>query len=108
AAIPTACLGEVYATAGSRDKAHTALQDLSRFSYLPPYFAARFHLALGRKDEDLELLEQGSSGHSEWFPLVRVDARFDDLRCQPRFDQLLRQLKVPEDPSMPIPVIVAQ
>ena len=95
AVIGNDCLGEAYAAAGFTDHAHTILQELSRATYLPKYSVARLYAALGMQKQALELLEAGSREHSEWLPLLKVDSRFDDLRPDSRFQDLLLRMNFP-------------
>jgi len=90
-----AALGETYAEAGNRDAAQTILeqlQELSNQQYVTPYMVARLNLALGKRDEALGCLEAGYQGRDSFMVFLKVDPRIDDLRSDPRFQDLLRRM----------------
>ena len=90
--------GEAYAAAGYRDEAHKILEQLPAFSkqgYVMPYFVARIYAALGSRDEALQWLEIGFRDHAEWMVLLKTATRFDRVRSDPRFDDLLRRMNFP-------------
>ena len=90
-----ATLGEIYAVAGNGDAAQKLLEqldELSKHQYVSPYFVARFYAALGKKDEALCCLQTGCRGHEPWMVLLKTDSRVDDLRSEPRFQELLRRM----------------
>ena len=92
---PITLLGEAYALAGHSDDAHKVLEQLFALSteqYLTPYGVARIYNALGQKDEALQWLETSYRQQSEWLLLLKVDARFDNLRSEPRFEDLMRRI----------------
>jgi TolB-like protein/Flp pilus assembly protein TadD len=93
-----ASLGEAYAAAGYRDEAQKTLEqltELSKHQYVMSYSVARIYVALGMKDEALRWLE---TAHCERAPLMvflKTDPRLDDLRGDPRFEDLLRRMNFP-------------
>ncbi len=97
---PIAWLGEAYATAGLRDEAHKILQQLDKLSkqqrYVTPYGIARIYTALAQKDEAFRWLETAYEQRACWMLLLKVDPVFDDLRSDPRFQDLLRRMNFPE------------
>jgi TolB-like protein/Tfp pilus assembly protein PilF len=93
-----AVLGETYAKAGMRDAAQSTLrqlQDISKQQYVAPYVMALLTLALGRSDEAINCLEAGYRGRDPLMVLIKVDPRLDDLRSEPRFQDLLRRMNFP-------------
>jgi TolB-like protein/Tfp pilus assembly protein PilF len=91
-------LGETYAKAGNRDAAQRILeqlQDLSKQRYVTPYNVARLNAALGKKDEALRCLETGYRQHDAIMVLLKVDPSLDDLRPDPRFQDLLLRMNFP-------------
>jgi TolB-like protein/Tfp pilus assembly protein PilF len=93
-----AALGETYAKAGNRDAAQRILeqlQDLSKHRYVTPYIVARLNLALGKKDEALGCLEAAYRGRDSFMVFLKVDPLLDDLRPDPRFQDLLRRMNFP-------------
>jgi tetratricopeptide (TPR) repeat protein len=94
-ASPIAWLGEAYATAGYRDEAQSVLeqlQELSKEQYVTPYGVGRIHAALGQMDEAFQWLETAYEQRANWMVLLKVDPVLDDLRPDPRFQDLLRRM----------------
>jgi len=88
-------LGHAYAVSGKRDqarKALTELKDLSRSRYVAPFDVAVLYIGLGEKDQALEWLEKAFADHSAWMAWLNVDPRFDTLRGDPRYRDLLRRM----------------
>ena len=90
APVAAACLGEAYAMAGSSDEVHNILHELTGRRHVTAYFVSRIYAALGETDEALKWLEAGYREHGEWMVSLKVDARFDSLRDDPRFQDLMR------------------
>jgi predicted nucleic acid-binding protein len=91
-------LGEVYAAAGYEDEALKILeqlQELSKQRYVTPYVVARIYNTLGRKDEVFHWLETAYRERAEWMALLKVDPCWDDLRSEPRFEDLMRRMNFP-------------
>jgi TolB-like protein/DNA-binding winged helix-turn-helix (wHTH) protein/Tfp pilus assembly protein PilF len=87
-------LGHAYAAAGKRAEAEavlTELHDQVKTGGASPIYQAATLVALGRKDQAMDALEEGSApsagGESEW---LNVDPRYEALRSDPRFQRLLR------------------
>jgi TolB-like protein/Tfp pilus assembly protein PilF len=93
-----ACLAETYAEAGYRDKAQRTLQQLSELSkqrYVSPYLLAHICSALGKKGDTLDWLECAYRQQAAFMVMLKVDPRFDDLRSDARFQDLMRRMNFP-------------
>jgi TolB-like protein len=92
-------LGLEYAAAGYRDKAQNILEQLQKVSkqrYVTPYLVAQIYAALGETDEALGWLEIGYRERAAWMVILKVDPRFDGLRSDPRFQDLMCRMNFPE------------
>ena len=91
-------LGEAYAVAGRCDEAQRVLEQLDQLSkqrYVTPYVVGRIYATLGQKNEAFHWLETAYQQRAEWMVLLKVDACFDDLRPDPRFQDLMRRMNFP-------------
>jgi TolB-like protein/Tfp pilus assembly protein PilF len=95
---PRTWLGEALAAAGYRDDALRVLEQLlalSKERYVTPYGIARICNALGMKDDALRWLDTAYLQQAEWMVLLKVDPCLDDLRPDPRFQDLMRRMNFP-------------
>jgi TolB-like protein/Flp pilus assembly protein TadD len=95
APVPAASLAEAYVLAGHKDEAYKILKELLRSPHVSSYFVARVYAALDEKDEAFCRLENAHSEHAEWLLMLKVDARLDNLRPDPRFQELLHRMNFP-------------
>jgi len=92
-------LGHAYAAAGKTAEARKVLDDLHTLAekqYVHAYAFALIHTGLGENDEALEWLERAYQDRNAWMPFLNVEPRFDPLRSDPRFQDLLRRMNYPE------------
>jgi TolB-like protein/Flp pilus assembly protein TadD len=92
---PMAALGHAYAISGRRSEAEQVLGEmkaLSKRRFVPADQVAIIYLGLGDKDRALELLNQADQERGNWIMNMWMDPRFDVLRSDPRFKDLLRRL----------------
>jgi serine/threonine-protein kinase len=92
-----ALLGEAYAANGNGQVAQEILEELAGRRHVSKYFTSKVHAALGQTDAALAMLEAGYREHGEWMMLIKVDSRFDSLRSDPRFQDLMRRMNFPEE-----------
>jgi serine/threonine protein kinase/tetratricopeptide (TPR) repeat protein len=95
----TGALGHAYALSGRRADAQQALLKLEGLSirrYVAPFDAAVIYVGLGDKDRAMEWLEKAYDDHSAWLVWVKVDPRFNSIRDDPRYHDLLRRMRIPE------------
>ncbi len=91
-------LGHVYAVAGRRDEASKILDELrrkkSQGEYVSPYWFAMIYTGLGANDQAFEWLEQAYKEHDAELIALKVDPRFDPIRSDSRFADLLRRMNL--------------
>ena len=95
AAVSLALLGHSQALAGRRDVARELLAELeekSKHAYTSPIFFAWIHLGLGDKDLAQSWLEKAFEERSNWLAWIAADPRYDSLREDPRFRDLVRRV----------------
>ncbi len=88
-------LGHVYAVSGKRTEAQKLLDELrerSRSGYVPAYSWGLIYAGLGNKDQAFAWLKRACDERDDWLAMLKVDPRFDSLRSDPRFQNLLRCL----------------
>jgi adenylate cyclase len=89
-----ALLGHAYAVADKKREAQlmlAKLKALARERYIPPYETALVYAGLGQKDEAFHRLEKAFQDRFWMMAFLKVDPRWDVLRSDPRFTDLLRR-----------------
>jgi TolB-like protein/DNA-binding winged helix-turn-helix (wHTH) protein/Tfp pilus assembly protein PilF len=89
-----------YAAAGrkadARRKLSAEMQRLTQKKlYIRPACVAEVYVSLGDKDEAMRWLERAYRERDAWLALLKVQPRFDPLRSDPRFQDLLRRMNFP-------------
>jgi tetratricopeptide (TPR) repeat protein len=90
-------IGYIYAAAGKRDEAIKILNEVkaqTREHYNLETPIAAIYAALGDKDQAFAWLEKGYEDRDHGVADLKVDRRFDTLRSEPRFTDLLRRLNL--------------
>ena len=88
-------LGQAFVLAGDRGAAEHVLHDMElcgRTGYMPATSLAALHNALGDSEGALDLLEQAHRERDVRMSFLKVDARWNNLRGQPRFQALMRHM----------------
>ncbi len=67
-------------------------QDAGRRFYVNPFHLAVDYVFLGDKDRAFSFLQQAYQQHVPELVLLKVDPRFDSIRADPRFHELLRKI----------------
>jgi serine/threonine-protein kinase len=96
--LMSAALAQSWASAGNREKALEILEGLTKLAkqeYVSPYFFAGIHIGLGENERALEYLEKSFEEHSHWMIYLHIDPSMDDLRPNPRFQDLLNRVGLP-------------
>jgi DNA-binding winged helix-turn-helix (wHTH) protein/TolB-like protein/Tfp pilus assembly protein PilF len=91
-------LAHCYAVSGRRDEAKKILADIAELSnqdfFWADYVIAAIYAGLGENEKSIKYLEKAYDEHSlspAWF---RFDPRLNDLRQEPRFQELIRRVGV--------------
>ena len=87
-------LGYVYAALGQRAEAQKILQQLSeraKREHIDPVLISCIYIALGDKDQAFAWLEKACQERAGQISFLKVEAKFDPLRSDPRFTELQRQ-----------------
>jgi TolB-like protein/DNA-binding winged helix-turn-helix (wHTH) protein/Tfp pilus assembly protein PilF len=87
-----------YARVGRREDALRILSELERRAktgYVPAIALAHVHLGLGETEKALSLLEKAYEDHNVSLVWLKVHRRYDPLRSDPRFQNLLRPMNFP-------------
>ena len=88
-------LGHAYAIAGQRRLAEeflARLKEQAKQRYVAQYEIAVIYVGLGEKEQALKYLEVADADHCWGTMFVRVDPRFDPIRDDPRYQDLLRRM----------------
>jgi tetratricopeptide (TPR) repeat protein len=92
-----AVLGYVLARSGQEDRARQLLDELAAEAargYVSPVAFALLHIGLGERDSALDWIERAYEERRGWLAYLRVNAIFDPLRGEPRFEELARRMNL--------------
>jgi TolB-like protein len=64
--------------------------------YVQPYYLVEPYVDLGRDDEAITWLERAAEAHDVEIVFIKVDPRFDRLRANARFQEIVHSLNFPE------------
>jgi TolB-like protein/Tfp pilus assembly protein PilF len=97
-ALVSGMRGCAYAMAGKKAEAREELDNLKglskdRFAFALPI--ARIHAALGEKDQAFEWLRKSCDERDSRAVWIKVDPTLGSLRSDPRFAQLLAEMRLP-------------
>ena len=98
--LSKAGLGHVYALTGKKSEARTLLDELKQLSaqeYVPAPSIALIYAGLGEKDQAFVWLDKGYEQRAFQMQWNAIDARWDSLRSDPRFEDLLRRMGLPQE-----------
>ncbi len=88
-------LGHAYAVSGQKSEAMKILDQLNELSqrrYVSPHEIAIIYAGLGEKEQAFAWLEKAYADRSWRLPFLKVEPRFDSLRSDPRFADLVRRV----------------
>ncbi len=93
-----ALLGAAYARWGKTSLAAeqlAELRDLDRGGYVPPYWYAIVYISSGDNEDALDWLQRAYQEHDPHLVDLQVSPWFDSLHEEPRFTQLVKEMKFP-------------
>ena len=96
--LSKAGLGHLYAVTGKKSEARTLLNELKQASkqeYIPGSSIAFIYAGLGEKDQAFLWLDKGYEQRSFQMQWINLDPRWDTLRSDPRFGDLMGRMGVP-------------
>jgi serine/threonine protein kinase/tetratricopeptide (TPR) repeat protein len=90
-------VGYVYGKLGRHDKATEVLHKMRSAShrFIPAYSIAMIHAGLEETDAAFEWLASALEDRSEGMAWLNVDPRLEELRSDPRFEELVRRVGLP-------------
>jgi DNA-binding winged helix-turn-helix (wHTH) protein/TolB-like protein/Flp pilus assembly protein TadD len=89
----------VYAEAGRKTEARQVLADILRAAkqkYVSPHSLAMIYATLGDNDQAFAWLAKDLQEHDDDLVFLRVEERFQSLRPDPRFADLVKQVGIPQ------------
>lgn len=94
------CLGHALAVWGERVEANKILKELlelSKTRYVSSYGIALVYVGLGEKDRAIESLVAANEERNLEIIFLNVEPRFDPLRDDPRFQEIIGRIGFPPD-----------
>jgi TolB-like protein len=64
--------------------------------YIQPYYLVEPYIDLGRDEEAITWLGRAAEAHDVEIVFIKVDPRFDRLRANPRFQEIVHSMNFPE------------
>ncbi len=96
--VAVAARGSVEAGFGRPDKAKAVLAELKELAgrrFVTAYGVALVYAGIGDSDAAFTWLDKAFAERSNWLVWLRLDPRFEALRSDPRFIELLGRMKFP-------------
>jgi TolB-like protein/Tfp pilus assembly protein PilF len=90
-------LAHAYAVTGEHQKARNILEELlaqTHHTYIPATSIAVVYTGLGEADQALAWLERACRDHDDGLLLLNVHPIYDSLRASPRYENILREMKL--------------
>ncbi len=92
-------LGFAYAVSGRKAEARRVLADLAELArtrrYVSALYPAAIHSGLGERDQAFQWLEKAFQERADYLVYLKLEPIYDNLRPDPRFDDLLRRIGLP-------------
>jgi DNA-binding winged helix-turn-helix (wHTH) protein/TolB-like protein/Tfp pilus assembly protein PilF len=96
--VAVAARGYVNGISGRTAEAREDLANLGKqaqFRFVTAYGVALIHAGLGETELAFAWLEKAFAERSHWLVWLRLDPRWDPIRADPRFEELLRRVGLP-------------
>jgi TolB-like protein/DNA-binding winged helix-turn-helix (wHTH) protein len=97
--LSKAGLGHVYGVSGKKNEAQTVLDELKQLSaqeFVPATSVALIYAGLGENDQAFVWLDKGFEQRAFQLQWIKLDPRWDNLRSDPRFQDLMRRIGFPQ------------
>jgi TolB-like protein/Tfp pilus assembly protein PilF len=94
-----AVLARIYGRLGKKDEAQKILDELtekSKQQWVAPYLVATVYVSLDQWDQAFEWLEKAFEDYDEWIDCINIDPALDGVRSDPRYQDLLRRIGLPQ------------
>lgn len=85
-----------YQTSGWQGVLRERAKWLYEYSLAHSFFGACINAQIGDKDKAFEYLEKSYQERELWMAYLQVDPRLDPLRGDPRFDEMVRRVGLPQ------------
>jgi len=92
-------IGSLYAVTGQRDEARKVFEEVKRLAgggYIDPGAMMWMHFHLGEKDRTFAWMEKAYAERSTQLLAIKVNPGCDALRSDPRFQDILRRMRLTE------------
>lgn len=96
--VLVAARGYTLAVAGRKEEARAVLREmeaLSKTRFVTAYGVALVHAGLNQKEEAFRWLEKAFEERSHWLVWLRLDPRWNNLRRDPAFAEMVARMKYP-------------
>jgi TolB-like protein len=98
-----AALGLAYAVSGKKgltQKLAEQFKEAAKKRYIPPTYFGMLFAGLGDRDKALEWLDKAYQQRADGLTWLAVEPMLDDIRSDPRFQELLRRIGLPSDAGL--------
>ncbi|HKA18199.1 MAG TPA: protein kinase [Blastocatellia bacterium] len=92
-------LGHAYAMSGNKKEALRVLaelKDMSQRRYVSAYSVSTIYAGLGEKEQAFQWLQKADDERNTEIVFMKVDPRLDPLRDDPRFQELVKKVGIPQ------------
>ncbi|HEY8716925.1 MAG TPA: tetratricopeptide repeat protein, partial [Candidatus Acidoferrum sp.] len=76
------------------------LETMSKSRYVTPYGVALVYAGMGKNDEAFRRLKQAFDDRAHWLVWIRLDPRWDSLRSDQRYTEMIRRMGFPAPNSI--------